>query len=153
MQFLSVVLISILHAMSIHLICQTAAAESGGAPAEEAGLQFLPARVGGHGDADASVDPYFDTYSGGADDRRAPTLANSLRGYPVRGDLFAMPATHFGCVFEEDKRPLDEASERTMRQRCRFSQFRLWNYDQRPSRNDGLKMAVEGFCLTEEVSE
>lgn len=54
-------------------------------------------------------------------------------------------------VFEEDKQPLAENADRTFRQTSHFDEFVVWNYDQVPSRNDGLTMAVEGFCLTEEV--
>lgn len=78
-------------------------------------------------------------------------MQNTLRGYPVRGDRFTIPSSHIGMVFEEDKQPLAENTDRTFRQTSHFDEFVVWNYDQVPSRNDGLTMAVEGFCLTEEV--
>lgn len=94
-----------------------------------------------------SFTPYLDSAQIG------PPIANSLRGYPVIGQAMQIPPTHVGLVFQEDKQPLDEDAQRTFQQKCSFSRFTYWNYDQNPSANDTLRKAVENLGMIDEVSE
>lgn len=65
-----------------------------------------------------------------------------MRGFPLNGCQFQVPASHRGLVFQENDRPLDENTERTFKVSGMFDEFTYWNYDKLPSDNDKLKQAL-----------
>lgn len=70
-------------------------------------------------------------------------LKNSIRGYPLDGCKFQVPANMQGIVFQELNRPLEENANRTFKVNGVFSEFTYWNYNREPSDNDQLRQALQ----------
>lgn len=70
-------------------------------------------------------------------------LKNSIRGYPLDGCKFRVPANMQGIVFQELNRPMEENVNRTFKVNGVFSEFTYWNYNREPSDNDQLRQALQ----------
>uniref|UniRef100_A0A1Q3F0L3 Putative ribonucle n=1 Tax=Culex tarsalis TaxID=7177 RepID=A0A1Q3F0L3_CULTA len=101
-------------------------------------IHYIPATI--RGDGPANVEQYFDSYTDESEDK---TLTNALRGFPLRGKQFNLPAGHTTVMFQEAKKPLSAEEDRNFSFAGAFKQFTYWNYDKIPTKNDPLEKALD----------
>ncbi|XP_062559611.1 uncharacterized protein LOC134224291 [Armigeres subalbatus] len=111
-------------------------------------LQYIPATI--RGDGPAKVEQYFDSYTEKLEDN---TLANALRGYPLRGKRIDLPENYCGVIFQETSKPLSSEEERNFSFAGAFKEFTYWNYDKIPSKNDAFEKALDWMELSSVLHE
>lgn len=78
---------------------------------------------------------------------------NALRGFPLRGKRFTLPAAYSGVIFQETKKPLSADEERNLSFAGAFKEFTYWNYDKIPSKNDAFEKALDWMELSDALHE
>lgn len=138
---------------------------------EPAKIHYIPATI--RGDGPAKVEQYFDPYTEELEDKSTfvlncnsyPTpflkililfvvaLVNALRGFPLRGKHFTLPAGFNGVIFQETKKPLSADEDRNFSFAGAFKEFTYWNYDKIPSKNDAFEKALDWMELSQVLHE
>uniref|UniRef100_A0A1B0CN67 Putative ribonuclease h2 non-catalytic subunit n=1 Tax=Lutzomyia longipalpis TaxID=7200 RepID=A0A1B0CN67_LUTLO len=117
----------------------TKIATEGCSSAPSVTMHFIPAETNTSGAT--KVEKYFENF---IKKQNGVVLTNSLRGYPLVGNEFALPDTHRGLVLTSSK-----SDSSTMKVSGQFEAFTYWNYDMNPSKNDALTQAMDWLDISE----
>ena len=107
-------------------------------PSDSQHVQFLPCTIVSGGTTD--VEERFNRFT--EKDEKSGTLTNSLRDFPLDGNVVSLPEGYTGLILEGTKAGLT-SQDRDVRATTSFKEMTYWNYDRVPGEGDAYQQAMQ----------